>query len=420
MKPETKMVKFGAVTLVFVKWQGAWVIPAKMVGLAMGYSSKGRKFVELIRGPWKKYLTFAESVTDLSDSMDGIHIDDHWLKDFRAKALDVPEDGTSEPPSKTAVNMPSLLLLTLRGAIHATKRSGAKTAKEMNAGMSDLFTELVLGQKIAKKAGPMKNLQGPYPAGPSDWPTPLSTAHVRETMQVMMDMGVMTKDEAGRVMKRILGMQMDALAKNLGVPTTVISSETKTLTKVESTEKPYHIAIATDTASAIMALNWGSKHPAFNEGWSTAKEIGELYDLSAGKVNKFIDALKMRFATDEVRANNIAEEYVIKHRSFPERDKHGFFVFTIRLSGSHFCTAIWQMREGGGVEWRNYWNVASTNAIRAEIEGDGYKLTAKYAHLGQVAVAAHLAGNKTTQAPAPVQAALPPPAEANGVPNTTP
>ena len=122
--------------------------------------------------------------------------------------------------------------------------------------------------------------------------------------------------------------------------------------------------VLVSTKDGVLARPLGTmdKHPDFKE-WKTADEIGHDWGLTSDKVRKYISEYE---AGVPLRANALAEEWVSNY-GFPKPDNNGFLQF---MNDHKNCVAVWAMREGGGINWRNYWHPDVAQGIQKLIQAD--------------------------------------------------
>jgi len=136
MTLKTKVLKFNKNEITFVEYGSEWIVPAKMLGLAMEYANGGQSFSDLISNNWSKKWGPGE-----------FHV-------IEGKELIALKEETSQyDVSFKQAN--SVLFLTIEGAVKALMRSNASMAKEFRSFFAkqglDVLTEELQAKLLFKR-----------------------------------------------------------------------------------------------------------------------------------------------------------------------------------------------------------------------------------------------------------------------------
>ncbi len=342
---------------------GHWYIPAKLLGLALGYSGEGQKLVDHL-GDWKLQKDTSKAGFEL------------WTVNGELLAQikkDTPEFGV---PSSAS----SATFLTIQGVTKVLLRSRAKLAAEFrtflvkNAG-EVLPTDLreVLGADGSSKKAPTQTKLA--------LPTPSRQGAIQELMTVL---------EKGKELKLFSTQELKAVFNTLKdsfLSGALKQQEAKTLAMFPQTIQVAPPAVVTKDATQMVPvsnvqassltpnftsirgffLTGHQKHPLYQD-WLSAEEIGNLCGKTPDQVKTFV----VNYARNNGRelANNQAKDAIVKAGGYFEGvaslvDSHRLPIFVDDAIG---CMTTWYFMEDGMLVWRNYWSPEAVKDILKLVE----------------------------------------------------
>lgn len=332
MSVRTKSLKFNGVSITFLLINSVWMIPAKLLGLALGYAKEGQKLADALTGGWAKKWTAED------------------FKVFTGQELKKLREGTPElgVPSATS----QLLMLTPAGVVKVLQRSRAGLATKFRDFLAENATSLFKDHLTALK--PPKQMELDIP----DKDSGSELSDLMRIMEVGAKKGLMTKKEQRLILNKMLDIKMVAFTR---------ANKVTHVLNPDGTVDPTSLPAMTQSALAVregqyQLLSSGQYHPAYMD-WQTAEDIGKPFGLKADLVKKYIKARCLGKGSD--LPNNLGRDYVRKHNGgFPAPDAHGYIVFdeTAKSLGG---IAIYSKLSDNQLVWRNFW---SPEAVR-EING---------------------------------------------------
>jgi hypothetical protein len=326
-------MKFNGTTITFVEVNGVWCVPAKLIGLALGYAGEGQKLADAITGGWNKKWT----------AQDYFVLTGEKLKVFGQE---------NETPEFRVSSRNSLLLLTPSGVVKTLQRSRAGLALEFRDFLAKnylgVFKELTSSLKTnpkqmdlalkAKEDAPTNNL-----------------GEIMKIVEMASKRGLMTKKEQKLLYAKVLEIKMQAFTQE---------NKVTHFLPTDGTIPPSSLLAMTDDAIAtsegkFRILKSNERHPAYML-WKSAEDIGRPYGLKADLVKASIKTRCNSAGFD--LPNNIARSIVRGQDNFMQPDSYGFLTFTglvEKLGG----IAIYSATEDGQMVWRNFWSPEAVTAI---------------------------------------------------------
>lgn len=353
---KTRTLKFNGNTILFLRLGRLWVLPAKLLGQALGYSENGDKLANLISSTWKKEFKYV-AVSTFNDlgapehlrdiKLEAILLKKNALQDF--KDLSAQQSGTAS----------QLLVLTIPGVLRVLSRSRAKMAQSFKNYLVANGQDLLKGISVEQKA-PTKEVGGREEL-PVIQTSRTALDDLLTVFHTMTDKGLISKRDQKAVMKNILDTQAARVSKEAGLTHFLTDgktppTDTKALAKnamavpegnfkVVSTESPYH--------------------PDFKD-WLPASDIGAPWLIKGDMVKKYCKAFCLARGHD--LPNNDAKKFVESNGgNFPKPDNRGFIIFKPNHVNG---IALYMQMEGNQMNWRNYWSPAAVQDIRDLISID--------------------------------------------------
>lgn len=340
MQIETRSLKFNDVTIIFAFFKGAgWILPAKLLGKALGYTNEGQTLADLITSNWSKEPGWNQGKAD------------SFVYDGEALAA-LKETGKYN----VSFMANSALFLTIDGVIKVLTRSRAKLARDFREYLArnggDLLPDELRGKLPAKKTVRKT-------AKKASQETPLLNSNtlddIYKTVAQMSKYGLLTKAEQKTVLSRVLESQIVKLQKELGV-THFLESSSASLAPIVGMDKT---TLATAQGN-VRLIEGRMKHPDFQD-WIPALEIAEL---TGGRYNK--DTIK-KFISQYVASqgsdlpNNDASRWVANNGGkFPPTDEHGFIKYVNPKLGG---MSMYIRQPDNKLLWRNYWSPEAVRSI---------------------------------------------------------
>lgn len=346
MTLKTKSIKFNKTSIIFAQLvNGLWVVPAKLLGLALGYSKEGGKFVDAFAG-W-----------GLTQNDDFITMSGIQLAEMKEVA---PELGVS-------LNAPVVTFLTINGVTRALLRSRSATAEEFRSFLvkhaddilnDDSRIKLPVRAKKAKK----ESTQVVSGNVPDELQKPLSV------LREMAITGLFSKEDLAGLYKRVFD---STLPTQPALPAVIPTAQA--VTKKDATQL---VPVSNIQASSLTPnftsirsffVTGHQKHPDFLT-WISAEEIGEKCGKTADQVKTF----SSNYARTKGRdlANNQAKAAILQGGGYFEGistlvDQYRLPTLVDREIG---CMTTWYLTEDGMLLWRNYWSPEAVEAILKLIE----------------------------------------------------
>lgn len=337
MAVKTKTLKFNDTNITFVLIQGQWLVPARIIGMALGYANAGQKLADHLSS-WSK--NWNEQDTKILTGKE--------LKSFR--------EGT--PNSGVPLTTSSLLMLSPSGVTKVLQRSRAGLAQSFRDFLANQATFLFKDYLGALKAPPEQ-----MGLGLEEKESQSNMADIFKILEVGSKKGLMTQKEQKLVLSKILDIKMTALSREHKVSHVLNPDGTVNPTSLPAMTQN---ALATNEGQYRL-LGPGQHHPAYMD-WLSAEDIGKPYGLKADLVKKYIKARCLSIGSD--LPNNLGREYVRKHNgSFPIPDTHGYIVFdeVFKKVGG---VAIYSKMGDNQLVWRNFWSPEAVREIERLVEQD--------------------------------------------------
>lgn len=353
MSLKTKTLNFNGNTITFAKIDGIWSIPAKLLGLALGYANDGQKLADAISGSWSA----------------------KWNNPLDYKVLNGPEVTAlrkATPGFGVAPTVPSILLLSMTGVIKVLLKSRSKMADQFRDFLSANGGELVDGLQVsvAKKAQLSLPLNAPSGARQS------SLDELMATLERGLSMKAMSKAEVSVIFKAIAEMQFKKVtselnqietAKTMQAISTMVSPAKKDATQMVPVSNIQASSMTPNFDSvASFFLTGHQKHPKYTD-WIPAEEIGTEFGLTSDQVKKYTTQYA---ELKGVELSNVIAMQKVKNAG-------GYFRGVASLVDDHKlpcyvdlelgCAGIWYLMEDGKLVWRNYWSPEAVKAIKARI-----------------------------------------------------
>lgn len=366
MTLKQKTLKFNGNKIHFAQVgpSGAWLIPAKLLGLALGYAGDGQKLVDHL-GDWKLNKDTSKPGWELWN------INGELLSTLKKET---PEFGVS-PSANSAT------FLTIQGVTKVLLRSRAKLAAEFrtflvkNAG-EVLPTDLreVLGSGGSSKKTPEQTKLA--------LPAPSRQGALQELMTVL-EKGKELKLFSQKELKGIFNTLKDGFleaavgqqkAKTLAMfpqtiqvapPTPIVTRDATQLVPVSNVQA----SSLTPNFTSIRGffLTGHQKHPMYQD-WLSAEEIGKLCGKTPDQMKTFV----VNYARNNGRelANSQARDAIVKAGGYFEGvaslvDSHRLPLFVDDAIG---CMTTWYFMEEGLLVWRNYWSPEAVKDILKLVE----------------------------------------------------
>lgn len=337
MAVKSKTLKFNSTNITFVLIQGQWLVPARIIGQALGYASEGQKLADHLSAWSKKWSS--EDFKILSGKE---------LKAFR--------EGT--PDSGVPLTTSFLMMLSPSGVTKVLQRSRAGLAQGFRdylaASGHFLFKEHVNVLKAPPEQLGLDLKQSESQSNMAD---------IFKILEVGAEKGLMTQKEQKLILNKVLDIKMTALSRE---------NKISHVLNPDGTVNPSSLPAMTQSALATQEgqyrlLQPGEYHPAFME-WKTAEDIGKPYNLKADLVKKYIKAYALSANSD--LPNNYGREYVRKNGgSFPIPDSHGFLVYS-KTKDTIGGIAIYARMGDNQLVWRNFWSPEAVARIEKLLEMD--------------------------------------------------
>lgn len=346
MNLKTKSIKFNKTSIIFAQLaNGLWVVPAKLLGLALGYSKEGGKFIDAFPGWGLKtnddYLTMAGT----------------QLAEMKQVA---PELGVS-------LNAPSVTFLTINGVTRALLRSRSSMAEDFRSFLVKQADDILNDDSRIKLPVRAKKAKKEIePATPKNVPDEL-----QKPLTVLREMaatGFFSKEDLAGYYKRVFDSTLPAVQTLPALPATA-----PVVTKKDSTQL---VPVSNIQASSLTPnftsirsffLTGHQKHPNFLQ-WLSAEEIGEKCGKTADQVKTF----STNYARSNGRelANNQAKAAILQGGGYFEGvstlvDTYRLPTLVDEVIG---CMTTWYLTEDGMLLWRNYWSPRAVEEILKLIE----------------------------------------------------
>lgn len=341
MAAKTRTLTFNGNNITFLRWGKHWVLPAKLLGQALGYSGNGDKLATLISGGWKpefQYMAISGvlAIPKETHKVDAMLLASSALSTFK----------TAAGQTTTA---PRMLVLTMSGVIRVLGKSRAKMASAFRDFLATNGGELLDGFELPPSQGGSRAEL----AIPSKDVTPIEG--LIKVAEMMSKNKLISKRDKKTYLKKVAEVALVDYQKRAGLTNFVKDpktppTETKALAKnamsvpegnfnVVSTENPYH--------------------PDFLN-WKPASDIGSEWLLKGDQVKKYAK----KFCDDRKipLPNNEAKAFVDANGgNFPKPDDKGFIIY----KPSHgFGIALYMQMGGNQMNWRNYWSPTAVQDIR--------------------------------------------------------
>lgn len=336
-----KNLKFNNTVIAFLSYPSmGWCIPAKLIGLALGYANEGQKLNDLITHSWNKKNWGPE------DS-----------KVFTGKELEELKKET--PQYGVSLEASSVLFLSMSGVIKVLMRSRSQTANEFRNFLAKNGGELMTGHKLETvKRVPVAGIKPP------------TAEMVDKKFSAPLAILKQASESKAFDKQTLAQLYMELFRSSIPKATQLaLPFRDVTPSKNDSTQM---VPVSNIQASSLMPnfdsirsffLTGHQKHPKYND-WLTAEEIGAAVGKSADQVKTHSTKYVKNQGKD--LSNNIAMEKVTKAGGYfrgvstlVDADKLPCFV-----DEELGCLAVWYLMEDGKLVWRNYWSPKAVDDIR--------------------------------------------------------
>lgn len=341
MTLKIKSIKFNNTSIIFAQLaNGLWVVPAKLLGLALGYSKEGGKFIDAFVG-W-----------GLGMNDDYVTMSGTQLAEMKQVA---PELGVS-------LNAPTVTFLTMNGVIRSLLRSRSSMAEDFRSFLvkhaDDILSDDARNKLPVRTKKAKKEIAAPKTEGlPEELQKPLSV------LREMALTGFFSKEDLAGYYKRVFESTLPVAIVAPQLPATA-----PVVTKKDSTQlvpvSNIQASSLTPNFTAIRSffLTGHQKHPDFVQ-WLTAEEIGAKCGKTADQVKTFSSAYARSNGRD--LANNQAKAAILQAGGYFEGvsslvDDRRLPTFVDHEIG---CMSTWYLMEEGMLVWRNYWSPRAVEEI---------------------------------------------------------
>jgi hypothetical protein len=335
MTLNTKTLKFNKTEITFMEYQRTWMVPLKLIGLAMGYANEGQSLCDLVLADWQK------------DMQDGT------IFQFEGNDLTALKKETAKY-NVSFKQANSVTFVTMEGVIHILIRSRAKMAKEFRNYLVKNGGELLEGHKLGTiKSVKVKGAK----------PTPVLEQKLSEPLAILkqaQESKVFSKET-------IAGLYLELFRS--AIPLAVTPAQRVLPAKNDATQ----MVPVSNVQTSSLTPNFDSvrgffltghqKHPKFPL-WITAEEIGATVGKTADQVKVFLS----RYMTArEAELSNVTIMDRVKNAGgyfkgvAAQLDENQLPCF---MNAEVGCLAVWFMMEDGKTVWRNYWSPRAVNQVR--------------------------------------------------------
>lgn len=341
MTLKTKSIKFNKTSIVFAQLvSGKWVVPAKLLGQALGYSKEGGKFVDALVGWGLK----------LND--DVVMMEGAELAELKQVA---PELGVS-------LNAPSVTFLSIYGVTRALLRSRSAMAEEFRTFLvknaDDILSDDARNKLPVRAKKAKKEIETVTPKNvPDELQKPLAV------LREMANTGFFSKEDLAGYYKRVFDSTLPAAQALPTVIPTAVAVTKKDATQLVPVSNIQASSLTPNfTSIRSFFLTGHQKHPDFIT-WLSAEEIGIACGKTADQVKTFSSNYARSMGRD--LANNQAKAAILQGGGYFEGvsalvDK---FRLPTLVDNEVGCMATWYLTEDGMLLWRNYWSPTAVAAI---------------------------------------------------------
>lgn len=335
---KTKTLKFNNISITFIQFQDTWMVPAKLLGLAMGYAGDGQSLCNLISTSWANKLNENDVLL------------------FEGKELEtLKKETTAYNVSFKQAN--AVTFLTMGGVIAVLMRSGAAMAREFRNFLAKNGGELLAGHSLKPLRAPQKDSQLKLPLGGEKLDGPLAI------LKEMQATGLFKKEKLAELYMDLFHQSMpeklhyEANTKVLPAPKD--ATQMVPVSNIQASSLTPNF----DSIRSFF-LTGHQKHPKFPD-WISAEEIGKPLGKSPDQVKT--QSTKYTTQREKELSNNVAMKKVI--------EAGGYFRGVATLVDPETklpcyvdeelgCLAVWYLMEDGKLVWRNYWSPKAVNQIR--------------------------------------------------------
>lgn len=341
MTLKIKSIKFNNTSIIFAQLaNGLWVVPAKLLGLALGYSKEGGKFIDAFVG-WG--LVMNDDYVTMSGTQ---------LAEMKQVA---PELGVS-------LNAPNVTFLTMNGVIRSLLRSRSSMAEDFRSFLvkhaDDILSDDARNKLPVRTKKAKKEISVPKTEGlPEELQKPLSV------LREMALTGFFSKEDLAGYYKRVFESTLPAApALPAVIPTAAVVTKKDATQLVPVSNIQASSLTPNFTAIRSFFLTGHQKHPDFML-WLTAEEIGAKCGKTADQVKTFSSNYARSHGRD--LANNQAKAAILQAGGYFEGvsslvDDRRLPTFVDHEIG---CMSTWYLMEEGMLVWRNYWSPRAVEEI---------------------------------------------------------
>jgi hypothetical protein len=332
MALNTKTLSFHNLDITFVQGTGGrWIVPAKLLGKALGYSDDGQKLVDLMFHRW-----------GMGNNKEVLQFEGEVLASLKK---DTPSLGV--PPTAN-----SAVFLTVEGVVAILLRSRTTLAIEFRAFLAGVGEGLVpdellkkLTPRERKKPAEVKKedlVQVHFPLTPPVVLPPALPQEVAVPLFILKEMqtsGLFSREQ-------LAGLFMDLYTRTLPGMVMVPQAQSQAVVQAQP---------------GYLYLTHNHKHPSY-PGYLTSEEIGREFGWDGDKVKKFTTA----YARSKGRElpNNVAKRLADENGIKSLVDASGLPTY---FDAELDCVAVYSDGYGDVRLWRNYWGPGVVMMVKSHI-----------------------------------------------------
>lgn len=338
---DTKTLKFNNITLTFLQIEGVWSIPAKLLGMALGYANDGQKLSDLITNSWSNRWKPSD------------------FKVLRGEELEKVRKAT--PQYGVPSTASQYLVLSMSGVMLVLLKSRTKSADAFRRFLSENGGDLIKNITVPSRARRTITKKPAQMNLALEEKSSNIQTDLFKTLHEMKKLGLLSKAELKAMFSKVAEIQLARFTKENKVTHFLNPDGTVSATALPALTST---ALAVPEGNFNLATKEHKYHPAFKD-WLTAEDIGKPFGLKADLVKKYIKTYCANSNYD--LPNNEAKKFVEQNNgTFPALDEHGYIVYTA-LKEKIGGIAIFSKMTGNSLFWRNYWSPNAVEAIKALI-----------------------------------------------------
>lgn len=336
MTLNTKTLKFNKTEITFMEFQGSWMVPLKLIGLAMGYANEGQSLCDLVLSDWQK------DMPDLS------------VMQFEGNDLAALKKETAKY-NVSFKQANSVTFVTMDGVISILIRSRAKMARDFRNYLAKNGGELLEGHKL----GTIKSIKVKGAK-----PTPALEQKLSEPLAIIkqaQESKVFSKETIAEMYLTLFKTALPEKRQGFNQPMLPAKNDATQLVPVSNVQTS-SLTPNFDSVRGFF-LTGHQKHPKFPL-WITAEEIGATVGKTADQVKVFLG--RYMSAREAELSNNVIMDRVKKAGGYfkgvaAQLDENQLPCY---MNAEVGCLAVWFMMEDGKTVWRNYWSPRAVNQVR--------------------------------------------------------